>query len=434
MPSLHTHTHSHDHAASVTPRVRRRLGILVIAIAVAAGIGLVLLWPRGSAPVIDSSGVLEVNATVDSVDHGRCPSVEVAGADTDCQLVYADVTSGPTKGERAYLELRDIDFSIPNLSSDDHVVLRYSPDAPSPFNYYFWDFQRSGSLWGLAGLFAVVVVIVGRGRGLRALLGLVASLGIIVWFLLPSLLRANDALLVALVATVAVAIIALYLAHGVNTATTIALLGTLASLAIIVLLAAIAVRATHLTGLSDESAQVLRVTAAAIDPRGLLIAGTVIGALGVLDDITVTQVASVAELHDANPGLGPTALYRRALRIGRDHIASTVNTLILAYVGASLPLLLFFTQSGQSIGRVSTREIVAEEIVRTLVGSIGLVLAVPITTALAAFVLHSGPPNEHADAGEHADDVSVPLTAGVTDDPSPSWEQFAPSSGDLEGL
>jgi uncharacterized membrane protein len=422
---MHTHSHVHDHAASVTPRVRRRLGLLVIAIGVAAGIGLVLLWPRGTAPSLGSNGLTEVNATVDTVDHGRCPSIEVQGADTDCQLVYADVTSGPTKGDRAYLELRDIDFSIPNLSPGDHVVLRYSADAPAPFNYYFWDFQRSHALWALAALFAVVVVVVGRGRGVRALLGLIASLGVIVWFLLPSLLRANDALLVALVATVTVAIIALYLAHGVNTATTIALLGTLASLAIIVVLAAISVRVAHLTGLSDESAQVLRVTAEAIDPRGLLIAGTVIGALGVLDDITVTQVSAVAELHDANPELGPSALYRRAIRIGRDHIASTVNTLILAYVGASLPLLLFFTQSGQSMGRVSAREVVAEEIVRTLVGSIGLVLAVPITTGLASWVLHSGSNAEHAHTDGRVEDRIAPV---------PSWEEFAPAASDLDGL
>jgi uncharacterized membrane protein len=353
---------------------------------------LVVLWPRGSAPVIDATGIIEVRATIDTVEHGRCPSVEVADADTDCQIVEARVTSGPSKGDLAYLELRDIDFSIPELSAGDKVILRYSPDAPAPFNYYFWDFQRATPLWTLAALFALVVIVVGRLRGLRALVGLAASLSIIVGFLLPSLLRGNDALAVALVATVTVAVVVLYLTHGVNAITTIALLGTLASLVVIVVLAAVFVEAAHLTGLSDESAQVLRVTATAIDPRGLLIAGTVIGALGVLDDITVTQVSAVVELRDVSPDLDAPQLYRRAMRIGRDHIASTVNTLVLAYVGASLPLLLFFTQAGQSIGRVSTREVVAAEIVRTLVGSIGLVLAVPMTTALAVYALRpSGP-------------------------------------------
>jgi uncharacterized membrane protein len=324
------------------------------------------------------------------------------------------VTSGPTKGDTAHLELRDIDFSIPTLHGGDKIVLRYTPDAPAPFNYYFWDFQRGTPLLALAAIFAVVVVVVGRGLGLRALIGLAASLGIVVWFALPALLRAENALAVALVTTVAIAFVALYLAHGFNVSTTVALLGTLVSLAVIVLLGAAFIEWSNLTGLSDESAQVLRVTAEAIDPRGLLLAGTVIGALGVLDDITVTQVAAVVELHDTNPAMRPRELYSRAIRIGRDHIASTVNTLVLAYVGASLPLLLFFTQSGQSIGRISTREVVAAEIVRTLVGSIGLVLAVPITTALAAFALHTG--------------GARPEGAADADEASPKWEDFAPSA------
>jgi uncharacterized membrane protein len=408
------HSHSgHGHGA-VPEVVRRRLTVIVLAVIAAAVVGLLVLWPRGSVPSIDESGIIEVRATIDTVEHGRCPSVEVEGADTDCQLVEANVTSGPTKGDTAYLELRDIDFSIPELSGGDKVVLRYSPDAPAPFNYYFWDFQRATPLWVLTALFAAVVIVVGRRRGVRALVGLVASLAVIVWFLLPALLRGQDALSVALVATVTIAVVVLYLTHGVNSITTIALLGTLASLVIIVLLAALFVEAAHLTGLSDESAQVLRVTASSLDPRGLLIAGTVIGALGVLDDITVTQVSAVAELHDVDPGLGGPQLYRRAMRIGRDHIASTVNTLVLAYVGASLPLLLFFAQAGQSIGRVSTREVVAVEIVRTLVGSIGLVLAVPVTTALAVYALRTEP-------------EAVPAPA------PPRWDQFAPeypSDGD----
>jgi uncharacterized membrane protein len=408
--------HTHQHTGDVEPVVWRRLRLVVIAIAALATIGVVALWPRGDAPSLGApAGIVEVNATIDAVRHGRCPSVEVDGADTDCQLVTAKVTNGPTKGQSAYMELRDIDFAIPSLSGGDKVVLRYTADAPEPYQYYFWDFQRATPLWTLVGLFAFVVIVVGRARGVRALVGLALSLGIVVWFALPSLLRANNALLVALVATVMVAIVALYVAHGFNAATTVALLGTLGSLAVIVVLAAVFVAMCHLTGLSDDSAQVLRVTATAIDPRGLLIAGTVIGALGVLDDVTVTQVSAVVELRHANPGLGPLGLYRSAVRIGRDHIASTVNTLVLAYVGASLPLLLLFSQAGQSLGRVSTREIVAEEIVRTLVGSIGLILAVPLTTALAAYALHSG--------------TAAPLTAPRPRQAparSPAWEDFAP--------
>jgi uncharacterized membrane protein len=413
--------HHHDHGAAVGigATARRRIVAVVVAIAAIAVVGLVVLWPRGSTPSIDAQGLVEVDATVASVERGRCASIEVPGADTDCQIVFADVTSGPTRGDTAYLELRDIDFSIPSLSVGDKVVLRYAEDAPAPFNYSFWDMQRAPSLWLLLGVFVFAVVLVGRARGLRALVGLVASLAIVVWFVLPSLLQDNNALAVALCGTTAIALVVLYLAHGVNMATSIALLGTLASLALIALLAVVFVEMAQLTGLSDESAQVLRVTADAVDPRGILIAGTVIGALGVLDDITVTQVAVVAELRDVDRSLSARELYRRALRVGRDHIASTVNTLILAYVGASLPLLLFFTQSGQSIGRVSTREIVAEEIVRALVGSIGLVAAVPLTTALAAYLLHGDVAAAEPDAAPQAE--GTPTRAS-----SPAWEDFAP--------
>jgi uncharacterized membrane protein len=402
----------HDHGVHLTERLRRRLVGATIVIAALTIVGIVVLWPSGEAPTVDTQGFEEVNATVTSVERGRCDSVEVPNADTECQLVDADVTSGSPEGDVAHLELREIDFSIPSLSVGDKVVLRYSPDAPAPFNYYFWDFQRGQPLLLLTALFVATVVVVGRGRGLRALIGLAISLIIVVWFVLPSLLRDHNAIAVALCGTVAIALVVLYLAHGFTTATTIAVLSTLASLVVICILAYAFVDFAQLTGLSDESAQTLRVTAESIDPRGILIAGTVIGALGVLDDITVTQVAVVAELHDANPSLGPVLLYRRALRVGRDHIASTVNTLVLAYVGASLPLLLFFTQSSQPLGRVATREIVAQEIVRALVGSIGLVLAVPVTTGLAAYLLHD--PRR----GTEPADVAAAR--------APTWDDFAP--------
>jgi uncharacterized membrane protein len=239
----------------------------------------------------------------------------------------------------------------------------------------------------LAVIFVIAVIALGRWKGLRALVGIVISFGVILFFLLPSLLRDNPAVPVALVATIVIAFLALYLAHGVNITTTVALVGTLASLFVIAFLSLVFVELTRLTGLAAEEAQVLRVTAEALDLRGLLIAGIIVGALGVLDDVTVTQVSAVAELRRANPDLTRWELYTSAVRIGRDHIASTVNTLVLAYAGASLPLLLLFVQRDQPWARIGASEIVAIEIVRTLVGSIGLVLAVPVTTGLAAALL-----------------------------------------------
>jgi uncharacterized membrane protein len=228
-------------------------------------------------------------------------------------------------------------------------------------------------------------------------------------FLLPSLLRDEPAVAVALAAAVIIAFIALYLAHGVNTGTTVALAGTLAALAVTSGLAFVVAGAANLTGLTDGRAQTLRVTAEALDLRGLLIAGIVVGALGVLDDVTVSQVSIVAALRRANPGLSRRILYGEATKVGRDHVASTVNTLVLAYAGASLPLLLFFVQGDQPVGRLLTSEVIAVEIVRMLVGSIGLVASVPITTALAAAVLGPGAdPHAHDDHG-WGHDIESPL-------------------------
>ncbi len=222
-------------------------------------------------------------------------------------------------------------------------------------------------------------------------------------FVVPSLLRDQPAVPVALTGAILIAVLALYLAHGLTMSTTVALAGTLVSLLLITFGALLAASAAELTGLADEQAQILRVTAGALDLRGLLVAGIVVGALGVLDDVTVTQVSTVAALRRTDPTIGSRALYNEAIRVGRDHVASTVNTLVLAYAGAALPLVLLFAQGTLPFARILTGEVVAVEVVRMLVGSIGLVLSVPITTALAAIVLtpedepghsHGHPPEE----------------------------------------
>jgi uncharacterized membrane protein len=272
---------------------------------------------------------------------------------------------------------------------------------------------------------------------------------VVIAFLLPSLLRDHSPVGVALVATSLIAFAALYFAHGVSMATTTALLGTLASVVLITALAAAFTGAASLTGLSDDSVQVLRVTAEAIDPRGILIAGMVIGALGVLDDVTVTQVSAVAELRRANPSMPRRDLYRAAIRIGRDHVASTVNTLVLAYVGASLALMLFFLQEGRGLSQLLGREVVAIEIVRTLVGSIGLVASVPLTTALAVALGIDGDAHGHGHGHGRlplaAPDPAADAAADGPDGPegpsaadegrargrSATWDDFAPR-GELD--
>jgi uncharacterized membrane protein len=262
-------------------------------------------------------------------------------------------------------------------------------EAPDT-EYFFVDFDRRSPLMLLGILFAVVVIGLSRWRGLAALAGLFVTLLVLTQFVLPAILEGSDPLLVACVGGSAIMFLALYLAHGFGPATTTAVLGTLASLLLTGLLALLFVELSTFTGAGSEEAVFLQISQQQVNLQGLLLASIIIGTLGVLDDVTVTQSSAVWEIRRANPEMGPWDVYRSAIRIGRDHIASTVNTLVLAYAGASLPLLILFSISERTLGQILNTEIVAEEIVRTLVGSIGLVASVPITTGLAAVVVTSG--------------------------------------------
>jgi uncharacterized membrane protein len=306
-----------------------------------------------------------------------------------------------TEGERT-----DEEFTLEQppgspIDANDGILVDIVEVGDGTAEAYFYDFQRGTPMLVLVIIFAVAIVLLGGWRGVGALGGLVLSLIVIAVFTLPALLDGSNAVAVALASAGVIAFVALFLAHGRGPATAVALLSTFASLALTAVLAWVFVAMSNFTGLGDEHVGYLSALGIEIDPRGLLLAGVVIGSLGVLDDVTVTQVSAVWELDRASPRLGFVELYRRALRIGRDHISSTVNTLFLAYAGAALPLLLLFSEAGQSISAVATREIVAVEIVRALVGSIGLVASVPISTALAARVLSA-----HTDAGADEDELA----------------------------
>ena len=385
-------------------RGRRRAARLLILGVVAAGalavLGLVAYWPRDDAPDLPPQPNTYVDATVTAIDTQTCDDLDT-GDTTSCRVVSARLTSGPDDGDEVEFQVRSTELSVPELHDGDDVVLLHVATNPTEFRYSFFDFQRRTPLLWLVVGFVVVVIVFGRSQGARALLGLAAAGAVLVAFVVPALLRDSPALPVVLAGTVAIAFAALYLAHGFKLGTTVALGGTLVALAITSGLAVAVASATHLTGLAD-SAQVLRVTTEALDLRGLLVAGIVIGALGVLNDVTVSQVSTVDALRRANPGLPRRLLYREGMRVGRDHAASTVNTLVLAYAGASLPLLLFFAQGDQPVGRMLSRELVAVEIVRMVVGSIGLVAAVPITTGLAALVMGGGEVQRSDDGLRHA--------------------------------
>jgi uncharacterized membrane protein len=383
----HGHSHALDDGNSldelVDPAVRRNMWIAVGVCAVVVVVGLLVLWPRGEGEGLDPLGLGgdPIKASVESVEEVPCSFDPLL----ECQLSEIVLSEGERSGEVVAIE-QSIDTTI---SSGDRILVEIVELGDGTEQVVFYDFQRSTPMLLLVVLFVAAIVVLGRWRGVGALAGLAMSLVIIIVFALPALLDGTNAVAVALVAAGAIAFVALFLAHGRTLATAAALLSTFASLTVTGLLAWAFLGASNFTGFGDENVGFLDALGGQIDPRGLLLAGILIGSLGVLDDVTVTQVSAVWELKRTVPDVGFAELYRRAVRIGRDHISSTVNTLFLAYAGASLPLLLLFSEAEQSIGSVATREIVAVEIVRALVGSIGLVASVPISTALAAKVLSS---------------------------------------------
>ena len=386
----HDHGHSARRRELDAPAVRRVLGGVVAVLVAAALVGIAVWWPRGD-PAVDRE-VLgygdRVDATVTSAEVGPCSFDPGA----ECNSVSARIASGPDEGSSATLEAAvETRNQVAELEVGDDIVLNDAgTDVDAAARYSFADIQRRSPLVILAVVFGVAVVALGRLRGLLALVGIGITVGVLLAFVFPALLEGASPLGVALSGAIVIAVSTIYLAHGVSDRTTVALVGTIASLLLTAALGAAFGAAAHLSGLASEESLTLLSFAPELDFRGLLLAATIIGALGVLDDVTITQVSAVWELHASDPRVSARGLYSAGIRIGRDHIASTVNTLVLAYTAAALPTLLLFTQSGLAMGEVLTTETLAVEIVQTLVGSIGLVASVPLTTALASWVVTLG--------------------------------------------
>lgn len=401
--------------------LRKVIAAVVIPFATAVLVGLVALWP-GGAPAHERTGVgfdrqtqdgtvvkvvavdcAEVNASQvpptgdTSTPSGREAVDEQSG---QCKKATVRVTTGEDKG-REFVEVIQPDATR-QLEEGQGVVVAYAPDAPRDLQYSVTDVDRTLPMALLAGIFAVAVVVVGRLRGLMALIALAVSFAVLTLFILPAILQGSNPLVVAVIGASAIMLIALYACHGLTARTSVAVIGTLISLVLIGLLGSLFIGWAHLSGNTDDNTGLIHGLYPDIDMSGLLLAGVIIGSLGVLDDVTVTQTSAVWELHQADPTMGVRGLYRAGIRIGRDHIASVVNTLVLAYAGAALPLLLLFSIAQSSVGTVANSELVAEEIVRTLVGSIGLVASVPVTTALAALVVSADRTGLGAEAGAPA--------------------------------
>jgi uncharacterized membrane protein len=361
------------------------LTALAVALAAVTLVGMFLLRPSGDErPDISQFGAIKetYNARVESARLTDCGGGQPT-SDLICQALTIRILAGPDKGTTFTQQTTSV-AGTPRLAAGDRIVVGHQENAEPGFEYSYVDRQRRMPLFWLAAMFALAVLLLGRLRGLTALAGFGASFVVLLVFVVPSILDGRSPLAVSLFGASAIAYLALYLSHGFSRKTTIALLGTLGGLGVTAILAAAFQGMVHITGFASEEARYLQAVGARVNLTGLLLGGVIIGALGAIDDITVTQASAVRELHDANPSLGRARLFKSGMRIGRDHVASTVNTLALAYVGASMPVLLLFVLSSQSLGTVANGEIVATEIFRTLVGSIGLIASVPITTFLAA--------------------------------------------------
>ena len=371
--------------------------LIVIGVAVLAG--AVWLWPSQQRvdiplPFQNAAG----GAVTTEAGHVVSSKVASCGSPSAGAVLTADpeqapdgggqcvqnlvaIDSGPNKGANTVFEFSGP--GQPSLAVGDHIRISRQVDAAGTTSYAFFDYERTWPLTALAAAFAVVIVAVAGWRGLRGLIGIVVAFGVLVVFLLPALRDGASAIPVALVASAAILYVVIYLAHGVSLRTSAALLGTLTALLLAAFLSWGAIELAHLTGLSEDQNNEVAAYLGNVSITGLLLAGFIIGSLGVLNDVTVTQASTVFELA-ALEGSSRRAIFVGAMRVGRDHIASTVYTLVLAYAGSALPLLLLFSVANRSFGDVLTSESVAIEIARSAVGGIALALSVPLTTAIAA--------------------------------------------------
>ncbi|MGA8246549.1 MAG: YibE/F family protein [Nocardioides sp.] len=354
---------------------------------------MILLWPDGATldrirqhTPFAAPGVTTTTATVTRVAPA-CTGSDQSGEGTgSCGTIDVRILGGAGQGDHAEVRVAP-EVTASGLNAGDTVrLLRTPAQHGQAVSYTFDTIDRGTPLAWLALAFVVVVVAVARMRGVMAILGLCFSAVTIYYFLLPALLAGEPPVLVAAVGASAIMFVVLYSTHGVSLRTSTALAGTLVGIGLTAGLAVLSVGYTRLTGIADESGGMVSTFATGLDFQGLLVCGVILAGLGVLNDVTITQASSVWELRAASPSMSRRDLFVSAMRIGRDHIASTIYTIAFAYAGASLAVLLLITIYDRPLVQLISSESLAEEIARTLVTSIGLILAVPITTGIATIV------------------------------------------------
>jgi uncharacterized membrane protein len=394
----HSHRASSEDDLPIARSVRTTLLAALAFVAALTVVGVILLWPDGSKldtirqrTPFTAPGVTTTLARVTHVAAACHGSEQPDQGNGACGTIEVRVLNGAGEGDRAQVRVaREVTSS--GLGPGDKVQLLRTPSQHGqPVSYTYNTTDRRTPLMWLAVCFVLVVIAVARMRGLMAILGLCFSALTIYYFLLPALLAGEPPILAAVVTASGIMFVVLYSTHGLSLRTSTALAGTLAGIALTAALSVVSIGFTNLTGIEDETGGFLSTFAAGLDFQGLLACGVILAGLGVLNDVTITQASSVWELRAASPDMSRRTLFVSSMRIGRDHIASTIYTIAFAYAGASLAVLMLLTIYNQPLIQLISSESLAEEIARTLVTSIGLILAVPITTAIATVVTSAAP-------------------------------------------
>jgi uncharacterized membrane protein len=370
------------------------LFILIVSLALITGVVIIQKQPKQNSTAFSQEAADISSQPFEEIFHGKVLEVIEKDVEQNRHLSQISETlkvkalSGPEKGTELTVEYQDTlsNLKLQEVKTGDAVVVG-KLTAGEDISYVMVDRYRLPYLGLIGIIFLVLAVIFGRIRGLTSVVGLLVSIGILLWFVTPNILAGKNPSLVTLIGAGIIAIVSIYLAHGFSKRTSLSVVSTLVTLGLAQGLAYIFVTGSHLAGNGSEDAFFLQAGYfGAINLQGLFFGGIIIGTLGILDDITTTQTATVEEIHTANTNLSFKELYRKAGSVGREHITSLINTLVLTYAGASLPLfLLFSVGSNKQLWTIINSGTIAEEIVRTLVGSIALIVAVPISTALAAY-------------------------------------------------
>jgi uncharacterized membrane protein len=380
----------------VSDIARRILVVVTVALVAAIVVGAVLLWPdhvhhRAASDAIAPDALYD--AVVTKVVRAPCEGGDAAATST-CTTAHVRLREGPDDGDVIQLP-QESDADVRLDVGDDILVAHYA-DADAGLQYSYADRERTQPLAAIVVLVALIAVALGRWRGLGALAALAAAVAVVAAFVLPALLDGAEPVLVALVGGGAIVVAVVFLRRGVNAGSTIAAVAALVSLALVTALAWAAVRWTHVTGRAAD-VDVLGLGAASTRVQGIVLAGMVIGAAGVLCDLAIRQVAAVWDVRGAEPPASRVAVFRAAMRSGRDGVASGMTMLVLAYVGVVLPLLLVLTETRRGIVDAINGDVVAVEVVRALAGAAGLAISVPVTTLLATWVIGTARPERRRD-------------------------------------